>query len=261
MDQAGAVTNTQAGDSGDGAVSLIGALDRKTRTQCLNACASNWAQYNSPKGYAEFLGDPTDIERPECWLTFYWNEDYTKAHIGMMMMTWVTFTIELQEPPLGACPPGENADKDQNTKCAKWVRSSNPFGLPWGQKYYLPEIVDGNGGRTVFYDEYVKWANSQSQPNATMQHLMWGKVRTTGPYDEPDTSMVGPSDPAAGGSVLPASCPIHENRANPWMKQYACLAAIVVVLMIVVCCLIWCCRARKPRVRAQVCIDCEAVEA
>merc|ERR1712232_1085389 len=128
---------------------------------------------------------------------------------------------ELQEvPPAGTCPPPENAGKKQNNKCAKWVRKTTLFGLPWPvYNYYVFEVVDATGRPTKYYDDYVRWANLNSEnPNVALQKE--SHIVGTGPNQRPHTSFVGPLDPYAGKSKLPPKCPMYADRGSVLVKVF-----------------------------------------
>merc|ERR1712072_779953 len=82
--------------------------------------------------------------------------------------------MSYQTPAPGACPPKAGASKKEIAKCATWKRESTAFGVVPGisswmgtKTYYAFRIVDQKRRKLQpYYDQYVKWANSKSAPDA-----------------------------------------------------------------------------------------------
>lgn len=86
----------------------------------------------------------------------------------------VSFTMTLQHPAAGACPPRANSSTAEVVRCAKWRRDSRVLQLIPGLSkalgdfvYYAYEIVD-NERQPIepYFSAYLKWADANSRPDA-----------------------------------------------------------------------------------------------
>lgn len=243
MDQAGYISESGISPLSDGVVSLDGALDTKTRTQCVNTCSTSWSWFNTAESYSALTTNPNDMDTTECWYTFYWNENYTKATIAGVdlgnLPAWaVTMTMELQEPPPDAvCTSPQRADRETNMRCAKWVRKNFALGLPFSiSNYYVFEVVDKDRHPTEYYDLYLQFANSRSHPDLTQlkKYNISGDLSTVA-----DTSFIGPPDRFDGSKVLPGSCPLNENRGDAKLEQYLLLSFLILCVVFIMIACVW----------------------
>lgn len=91
---------------------------------------------------------------------------------------FMSFTMEKQTPPAGACPPAPNATKKEIAKCATWDRVSSTWMSPLLGKYgylhyYVFQIVDAEGNRIEpYWSIYKEYADSTCSPNSLLQFMV-----------------------------------------------------------------------------------------
>jgi len=168
-------------------------LDPDTRVLKVTITGPAWQWMNKFLGYVGYnllgvLG---------FFYEFQWNEDYSVAQtlpgldLGMLgvyqvPMWLMSFTMVLQTPPEGACPPAKGASKKDIAKCAKWDRVSSGFLSPllgsYGVlHYYVYQIVDKDGKRVQpFYDAFLEWANQNTDPGPKAAGLLGLDLGKTG---------------------------------------------------------------------------------
>jgi len=126
---------------------------------------------------------------------FEFNDNYTHAQVYPSVDAFsvpkslTSFTMELQTPQPGECPPAEGATKQEISKCAKWKRVSNIAGGE-DKLYYVFEIVDKDGNRVQpYYDKYVEFVKSHTDGD---EHTAWwAGVRGEGIEEGGNDAFVG----------------------------------------------------------------------
>lgn len=174
-----------------------GKLDTTTRKVSVHPAGPAWTWWNDALAYFEqFVAH----EILGAFYVFEFNEDYTFAQIIPVFQFFrifpkirvpvgmVNFTMMLQRPKPGQCPPSPTATKKDIGKCAKWRRESSAFSGPIGI-YYMWEVVDKDRKRVQPYcDEYLKWANQNTNASPFWAQLFLGKGLMS---ETPHSSFVG----------------------------------------------------------------------
>jgi len=156
-------------------------FDRQKRTLDIPTSGSTWTWFNTAHAYSTMaLG-----QRFKFGYTFYFNRDYSYADIVPYLVTALgkievpkavaKFTMEkMPKPKPGQCPPKKGATRMERTACAACKRTSTFFGgtnplfnklLGPAATYYIFQIGDKHHRRTPYFDDYLKFADTTSEPD------------------------------------------------------------------------------------------------
>lgn len=195
MDQIGAYGYSDiTSGAPDAAISFgdpANVLDAENKRINVDVSGTAFQWFNNFEGYAAWKL----LHSINFKYIFQFNDDYTHAQIDPSVSvfsvpkSFTSFTMELQTPQPGECPPAEGATKQEISKCAKWKRISTVAG---GEEklYYVFEIIDKDGTRVQpYYDKYVEWVNSHVDPDSGS--AWWAGVRGDGLEDPSNAAFVG----------------------------------------------------------------------
>lgn len=178
-------------------------LNRETRQLDINIFGPAWQWQNNAEAY-EFHHDLLTGPWSHLGVKFHhyefvFNDDYSFAQIYPVMQSalgnvyrvpesMLSFTMTLQTPNPGQCPPKEGATREEISSCALWRRESRVFTVVPGIAknigtfvYYAYQIVDQKGNRIEpYYSAYKDWANENSKPDAEAAAKFGLTLGTTG---------------------------------------------------------------------------------
>jgi hypothetical protein len=177
-------------------------LDRKTRTLKIDVVGPGWQWMNRWDGYMFAWA----IGLVGFHYVMEFNEDYSFAQIyptitlpfGMGVVSLpkvvMSFTMVLQKPPEGSCPPTAAATKKDITSCATWDRVSTNFMShvlgSWAEfHYYVFRIVDADGKPVQpYFEQFESFARQSTKPSPSAAKIFGIDLGKTGAED--DTSFV-----------------------------------------------------------------------